>query len=677
MKDRDMNQTTANPKNIVAADIDHLFPNTIRFLAADAVQKAGSGHPGAPMGMADMAWVLWDRFLKFDPASPDWPDRDRFVLSAGHSCLVLYSLLHLYGFELSLDDLKNYRQWGSRTPGHPEFGHTPGVETTTGPLGQGVGNAVGMALAERHLAARFNRDGQTVVDHSTWCLCSDGDLMEGVASEAASLAGHLKLGKLNLLYDDNRITIGGTTDISFSEDVGGRFVAYGWHVQHVDGHDHEATAAALAAARDETDRPSLVVARTHIGYGSPNLQDTSGVHGSPLGEDEMRLAKQNLGWPETPDFLVPDEVKRHARGAAERGGQAHAQWIEVMRAYQSEHPDLASEFDRTMLGGLADGWDANLPVFEAGKSVATRSASGKVLNALADVLPEMLGGSADLEPSNKSLIDSSTGHSADDPLGRNIHFGVREHAVGALCNGMAYHGGLRPYCATFLVFSDYQRPSVRIAALAGLKVVYIYTHDSIGVGGDGPTHQPVEHVESLRAMPGLTVLRPADANETREAWKLAIKVHGPVALILTRQNVPVIEGLPVTDAARGAYIALDAPGGNPDSIIIATGSELHVAFEAGRRLQSQGTAVRVVNMPSQEIFDAQPESYQWEILPPSVVRRLAVEAGTTGRWWKYVGRGGDVLGIDQFGASAPGDLLMQEMGFTAEEIQRRLAALVG
>jgi transketolase len=653
--------------------IEHLFPNTIRMLAADAVQKAGSGHPGAPMGQADLAFVLWDRCLKFDPADLSWSDRDRFVLSSGHGCLLLYSLLHLYGCGLSLDDLRAYRQWGSLTPGHPERGHTPGVETTTGPLGQGIANAVGMALAERHLAKRFNREGFPVVDHRTWCICSDGDLMEGVASEAASLAGHLALGKLTVLYDDNRVTIGGPTSIAFTEDVAARFGAYGWHVVTVDGHDHQAVAWALEKAVTASDQPSLILARTHIGFGSPKLQDTSEVHGSPLGEEELKRTKEALGWPLSPAFHVPPEVYAHARAAGERGRRSHAEWNNLWDRYREAHPDLAREFERRQAGRLPEGWDRDLPRFDAGSSVATRNASGKVLNAVARAVPELLGGSADLEPSNKTLITGEPSQSAAAPGGRNIHFGVREHAMGSVANGLAYHGGLRPYNGTFLVFSDYQRPAVRLSALVGLPVVYVYTHDSIGVGGDGPTHQPVEHLISLRAIPGLAVIRPADANETRVAWQVAMERSGPTALILTRQDLPVIEGLPVDQLRRGAYIAHD-PERGPDSLIIATGSELHLCLQAATQLAKRGRAVRVVSMPSWELFEAQPAAYREAVLPGAISRRLAVEAGSSHGWWKYVGMHGQVLGVDRFGASASEKRLFEEFGLTVEGVVEHAAA---
>lgn len=670
-----MNQASlVGPPNADLQNIEQLFPNAIRVLAAEAVQKAGSGHPGAPMGQADLGFVLWDQFLKFDPEDLAWIDRDRFVLSSGHGCLLLYCLLHLYGCGLKLDDLRSYRQWGSLTPGHPESGHTKGVETTTGPLGQGLANAVGLALAERLWAQRFNREGFSIVDHRTWCICSDGDLMEGVASEAASLAGHLGLGKLAVLYDDNRVTIGGATGLAFSEDVAARFGAYGWHVVAVDGHDHEAIRWGLEKARSAGDQPTLIVARTHIGYGAPNLQDTSEAHGAPLGEEELRKTKAALGWPQSPAFHVPAQVYDHARAAGTRGKQKHAEWRQLWARYQKTHADLASEFERRRQGRLPEGWDKNLPQFEAGTAVATRNASGKVINALAKSIPELVGGSADLEPSNKTLISGEASQSAATPGGRNIHFGVREHAMGSICNGLAYHGGLRPYQGTFLVFSDYQRPAVRLSALVGLNVVYVYTHDSIGVGGDGPTHQPVEHLISLRAIPGLAVIRPADANETRVAWQVALERKGPTALILTRQDLPVIVGLPVQQLKQGAYVAFE-PKQAPTSLILSTGSELHHCLDAAVTLSERCVFARVVSMPSWELFEAQTDSYKESILPRTIRQRVAVEAGSSHGWGKYVGLDGRVLGVDRFGASAPEKKLFEEFGLTAERIVEAVASL--
>ncbi len=672
-----MNKATlVHPAATSAQGIDRLFPNAIRVLAAEAVQKAGSGHPGAPMGQADMAFVLWDRLLKFNPDDTAWLDRDRFVLSSGHGCLLLYTLLHLYGCGLTLDDLRSYRQWGSLTPGHPERGHTPGVETTTGPLGQGLANAVGMALAERLLAERFNREGLPLVDHHTWCICSDGDLMEGVASEAASLAGHLALGKLTVLYDDNRITIGGPTGLAFTEDVAARFGAYGWHVLAVDGHDHEAIGWALDKAVAQQHQPTLIVARTHIGFGAPKLQDTSEVHGAPLGEEELKRTKEALSWPASPAFHVPSEVYDHAKSAGERGRRRHAEWIELWKRYRAAHPDLASEFERRTQGRLPEGWDKSLPQFETGTSVATRNASGKVLNAIAKVVPELVGGSADLEPSNKTLISGEASQSAESPGGRNIHFGVREHAMGSIANGLAYHGGLRPYQGTFLVFSDYQRPAVRLSALVGLPVVYVYTHDSIGVGGDGPTHQPVEHLISLRAIPGLTVIRPADANETCVAWQVAMERTGPTALILTRQDLPVIDGLPAARLKQGAYVAFE-PKSAPEALLLATGSELHLCLEAAKVLSTRGTNVRVVSMPSWELFEAQTDAYKESILPKALRRRVAVEAGSSHGWWKYVGLDGSVLGVDRYGASAPEKKLFEEFGLTVGHIIEVVTSRLG
>ena len=629
------------------------------------------------MGMADMGFVLWDEFLKFDPESPQWVDRDRFVLSAGHSCLLLYSLLHLYGYDVSANEVQNYRQWGSLTPGHPEFGHTPGVESTTGPLGQGIANAVGMALAEQFLARQFNRPGFDLVDHNTYVICSDGDVMEGVSAEASSMAGHLKLGKLIVLYDDNRITIAGSTNLSFTEDVGARYEAYGWHVQRVDGHNHAEISAAVKAAQAEGERPSIILARTHIGFGSPNLQDSSGVHGSPLGEDEVAKTKSNRNWPQEPAFLVPDEVHTHAKLAMARGHRAHEAWNELWTSYESKFPELAAEWTRTQAGALPNNWDRELPQFKPEDgAVATRNASGKILNAMAKALPELMGGSADLEPSNKTFLNDESSFSAEDRSGRNVHFGVREHAMGSMCNGMAYHGGIRPYNGTFLIFSDYQRPAVRLAALSNLNTTFIYTHDSIALGADGPTHQPVEHMASFRAMPGLTMIRPADANETRVAWQVAMERPGPVALILSRQNLPTIADLDAEQLRRGAYVVRESTDATPSAILIATGSELSLALEAADQLATAGVSVRVVNMPSWELFEEQPKAYREEILPTAVTCRLSIEAGATQGWWKYVGSSGGVIGIDRFGTSAPADRLLKEYGFTVDDVVSRLKALL-
>jgi len=664
------------------SDLDHLCINTIRTLAMDGVQKANSGHPGMPMGTADMAYVLWTQFLKHNPANPAWPDRDRFILSAGHGSMLLYSLLHLTGYDLPLDELKNFRQWGSRTPGHPEYGLTPGVEMTTGPLGQGFATGVGMAIAERFLAAHFNRPGHTIVDHFTYAIVSDGDLMEGISHEAASLAGHLRLGKLIYLYDDNGITIEGSTDLAFSEDVAARFRAYGWHVQQVDGYDLAAIAGAIRAAQAETMRPSLIIARTHIGFGSPHKQDTAGVHGSPLGEEELRLTKQNLGWPVEPPFYIPDQALARFRQAVERGRDWETDWQTRFAAYAAAYPELAAEWEMAMSGELPPGWDADLPVFKPEDGpVATRVASGKALNALAPRLPTLIGGSADLASSNKTYLNGQGDFEADTPGGRNLHFGVREHAMGAILNGLTLHGGVITYGGTFLVFSDYMRPAIRLAAMMELPVIYVFTHDSIGIGEDGPTHQPIEQLAALRAIPGLTVIRPADANETVEAWRVALTHRdGPVALALTRQKLPTLDRARLASAdglARGAYILAEAENGQPEVIIIATGSEVHVALAAQELLAQRGVAARVVNMPSWELFERQPRDYRHAVLPPAITARLAVEAGVAQGWHRYVGPAGDVVSIERFGASAPYKVLWEKFGFTAENVATRALALLG
>ncbi len=677
--------------------LDQLCIDTIRFLSVDAVQKANSGHPGMPLGAAPMAYALWTRLLKCHPANPDWPDRDRFVLSAGHGSMLLYSLLHLSGYELSLDDIKRFRQWGSKAPGHPERGHTPGVEVTTGPLGQGLANAVGMAMAEAQLAARYNRDGHCVVDHRTYAIVSDGDLMEGVASEAASLAGHLKLGKLICLYDDNRVTLSAGVDITFSEDRAARFEAYGWHAVRVaDGNDVEAVTAALHDARAQESRPSLILVRTHLGYGSPDKQDRFEAHGAPLGVDEVRLTKEHLGWPVDPPFLIPDAALAHMRGALARGARDEAAWNARMTAYAQAFPELAATLQRSLRGELPPGWDADIPVFPAdAKGLATRVASGKVMNAIAPRLPSLSGGSADLDPSTKTALDGlgdfdPPGTPGADtqgsdgggwsPAGRNLHFGVREHAMGAIANGMAAHGGVIPYGATFLVFSDYMRPAIRLAALARLHVVHVFTHDSIALGEDGPTHQPVEQLASLRAIPGLTVIRPADANETAVAWRVAIESRDrPVLLALTRQDVPTLDRSRCASAdglRRGAYVLSDAKQGPPALILIASGSEVGLILAAARRLEGEGVAVRCVSMPSWDLFDAQPAGYRDEVLPPAVPARLAVELGVAQGWHRWVGDRGDMLGVERFGASAPAEVLLREFGFTVDNVAARARRLL-
>ncbi len=657
--------------------LDQLCVNTIRTLAIDGVQKANSGHPGMPMGAADMAYVLWTRFLKHNPADPAWPDRDRFILSAGHGSMLLYSLLHLTGYDLPLEQLQQFRQWGSRTPGHPEYGETPGVEMTTGPLGQGFATGVGLALAERMLAAEFNRPGFEIVDHYTYAIVSDGDLMEGLSHEAASLAGHLGLGKLIYLYDDNHITIEGDTALAWSDDVAARFQAYGWHVQRVDGHDRAAIAEAIRQAQAETTRPSLILCRTHIGYGSPHKQDTAEVHGAPLGEEEVRLTKEALGWPPDAHFYIPDEALAHFRTALKRGGEAQRAWEAMFERYAARYPNLAAEWRRRMSGGLPAGWEATLPRFAAEDGpIATRAAGGKVLNALAAALPELVGGSADLHPSTKTYLAAYPAVRKGEYGGRNLHFGIREHVMGAVQNGLALHGGYRPYGSTFLVFADYMRPPIRLAALMKLPVIYIFTHDSIFVGEDGPTHQPVEQALSLRAIPGLTVFRPADANETAAAWRFIIGYReGPVALLLSRQKLPVLEGVRAEGVARGGYVLSDAE--NPQLILIATGSEVALALEAQTRLAQEGIAARVVSLPSWERFEAQPQDYRDAVLPPAVTARLAIEAGVSLGWERFVGPKGAVLGQDRFGASAPYRVLAEKFGFTVENVVARAKELVG
>jgi transketolase len=656
-------------------DLDQLCVNTIRTLAMDGVQKAKSGHPGLPMGAADMAYVLWTEFLAHNPADPAWPNRDRFVLSAGHGSMLLYSLLHLTGYDLPLEQLQQFRQWDSLTPGHPEYGDTPGVETTTGPLGQGFATGVGMALAEQMLAAEFNRPGFAIVDHYTYAIVSDGDLMEGISHEAASLAGHLGLGKLIYLYDDNQITIEGETSLTCSDDARQRFEAYGWHVQALDGHDRGAIREALREARAETGRPSLLICHTHIAYGSPNKQDTAGAHGAPLGPDEVRLTKEAMGWPPDAQFLVPEEALAHFRSALERGAGAQDAWAVLFARYAATHPSLAAEWQRRQAGELPAGWEKALPRFSVEDgAIATRAASGKVLAALAPVLPELVGGSADLHPSNKTYLAAYPAVSKGEFGGRNLHFGIREHAMGAMLNGMALHGGLRPYGGTFLVFSDYMRPSIRLAALMGLPVIYVFTHDSIFVGEDGPTHQPVEHTASLRLIPGLTVYRPADANETAAAWQVALTHRdGPVALLLSRQGLPILEAAP-EGVARGAYVVADAD--DPQVLLLASGSEVATALGAKDLLAGDGIAARVVSMPSWERFEAQPQAYKDEVLSPAVTVRVAVEAGVSFGWERYVGGEGAIVALDRFGASAPAGVLAEEFGFTAETVAARARALL-
>ncbi|HTA16734.1 MAG TPA: transketolase [bacterium] len=671
-------------------NLDQLCVDTLRFLSVDAVEKADSGHPGLPLGAAPMAYVLWTRFLRHSPANPSWFDRDRFVLSAGHGSALLYSLLHLSGYDLGLDDLKAFRQWGSRTPGHPDRGLTPGVEITTGPLGQGFGNAVGMAMAEAHLAARFNQAGHKPVNHFTYVLAGDGDLMEGVASEAASLAGHLRLGKLICLYDDNQVTLSAGTHSSFTEDRAKRFQAYGWHTRILpDGNDLEAIEAAICAAQLETGRPSLILVRTHIGFGSPK-QDSFKAHGSPLGPEDTKLTKRKLGWPEEPAFIIPPEVAAHFREALVLGEELESVWANVLRDYAEDFPDEAKELKGLMDGGAPAGWDAEIPVFPADpKGMASRAASQKVLEAIAPKLPGLFGGSADLNPSTLSALkglgdfEEASMASGDlqgsaggawDYAGRNIQFGVREHAMGAALNGLAAHGGLLPYGATFFVFSDYLRPTMRLAAMMGLHVVYVFTHDSLGVGEDGATHQPIEHLASLRAIPGLTLIRPGDANETAQAWRAAVEASGPVALVLSRQAMPTLDRsrfAPAQGLRQGAYVLSHEQGKGETLVLIATGTELGLIVEAGAMLQGLGHPVRLVSMPSWELFEAQPRAYREAVLPPSLRRRLAVEAGVGQGWSRYVGDAGDVLSVERYGASAPGAKVLMEYGFSAKEVCRR------
>ncbi len=663
----------------MSVNLEEKCINTIRFLAVDMVDKANSGHPGMPMGAAAMAHTLWSRFLKQNPENPAWPDRDRFILSAGHGSALLYALLHLSGFELTLDDLKNFRQKNSLTPGHPEYRHTPGVETTTGPLGQGLATGVGMAMAERSLAAAFNRPGFNVVDHFTYGIVGDGDLMEGLSHEAASLAGNLKLGKLIFLYDDNHISIEGDTELTFTEDRAARFRAYGWQVLEVaDGNDCTAIAEALASAREDLDHPTLIAVRTHIGFGSPAQQDSAGAHGAPLGAAETVNAKNNLGFPSGASFLVEDDVYAVYREVKAVGVKNEAQWLEMMVAYKAKFPELAAEWERRLAGELPIGWEKSLPIFPADeKGVATRSVSGKMINVLADLLPELLGGSADLGPSNKTLIDSAEDFAAPGFAGRNIHFGVREHAMGAILNGLALHQGLRVFGGTFLVFCDYMKPAIRLAAMMGLPVIYVFTHDSIGVGEDGPTHQPIEHLASLRVIPNLNVMRPADANETVAAWVEALKRQdGPTALILTRQNVPTLQSLVNTAAAnvhRGAYVVGDDLR-DADLTIIGTGSELALAVRAVAMLKDCGISARVVSMPCWAMFDRQSKAYRNRVLPPGG-RRLAIEAGASMGWHRYLGDRGDIIAIDHYGASAPAPELFEDFKITSEEIVRRAQTL--
>jgi transketolase len=690
---------TSETRSEASSDgLDQLCINTIRFLAVDAVQKANSGHPGMPMGAAPMAYLLWTRFLRHNPAHPAWFDRDRFVLSAGHASMLLYALLHLTGYDLPLEEIRRFRQWQSRTPGHPERGRTPGVEVSTGPLGQGFGNAVGMACAEARLAARYNRPGFGVVGHFTYVIASDGDLMEGVASEAASLAGHLRLARLICLYDDNRTTLSATTELCFTEDRGARFEAYGWQVQTVaDGNDLEAIGRALENARSESQRPSLIMVRTHLGYGSPGKQDSFEAHGSPLGPEEVRLTKERLGWPAEPAFHIPEEALGRFREALSRGSSAETYWDALLSGYARDYPELAEEFRLLVEGELAAGWDREFPEFPADpKGIATRVATGKALSALAPRLPQLMGGSADLDPSTYTALKGmgdfeSQAFAPDDrqgavggewgPGGANLHFGVREHAMGAIVNGLAAHGGVIPFGATFLTFSDYLRPTLRLAALSELSVIQIFTHDSIGLGEDGPTHQPVEHLASLRAIPRLVVIRPGDANESCQALRVALAMKGrPVALVLSRQSVPTLDRSLYAGAegvARGGYILAEAEGGPPELILIATGSELSLAVEARLALARDQVRARVVSLPSWELFDEQPREYRDAVLPPGVTARLSIEAGSPQGWHRFVGSRGAVLAVEEYGASAPGEVVLREYGFTVARVRELALGLVG
>ena len=651
-------------------DLQTLAINTIRTLAIDAVQRANSGHPGLPMGAAPMAWALWTKALRHNPRNPRWPNRDRFVLSAGHGSMLLYALLHLTGYDLSLEELKNFRQWGSHTPGHPEHGDTAGVETTTGPLGQGAANAVGMALAEAFLAGHFNRPGQDIVDHRTWALVSDGDLQEGVCMEACALAGLWGLGKLTFLYDSNDIQLDGPTDMVWREDVPGRFQAIGWHTLCVeDGNDPARVSAALAEAQQVVDRPTLISVRTTIGYGSPNKAGSSDAHGSPLGPDEVRLTKQALGWPDE-DFYIPGEALEHFREAIPRGAQQESEWRSLFRAWAGEHPDLAAEWEQLQRGELPPGWDADLPHYRDGK-MATRNANGEALNAIAQQIPTMIGGDADLAGSTKTLISGAAGSGADVATARNLRFGVREHAMGAIVNGLALHGGItKPYSATFLTFSDYMRAAMRLGALMGVPALYIFTHDSIGLGEDGPTHQPIEHFAALRAIPNLTVLRPADANETVAAWAVAMEQPGPCVLIFTRQDLPVIDQDAAqlrADVGRGGYVLQDCEG-TPEVILLATGSEVHIARDAWRALSDEGVETRLVSMPCHELFAAQDAAWRERVLPSTVTARVSVEAGVAQGWHRWIGGGGAAISLERFGASAPFEEVYENLGITADAV---------
>ncbi|WP_338754169.1 transketolase [Bacillus sp. FJAT-52991] len=662
--------------------VDQLAVNTIRTLSIDAIEKANSGHPGLPMGAAPMAYTLWSRFLNHNPKNSKWFNRDRFVLSAGHGSTLLYSLLHLSGYDLSMEEIKNFRQWGSKTPGHPEYGHTDGVEATTGPLGQGIAMAVGMAMAERHLAAVYNKEDIEIINHHTYTLCGDGDLMEGVASEAASLAGHLKLGRLVVLYDSNDISLDGDLDKSFSESVKDRFESYGWQYLRVeDGNNMDEIAKAIEAAQKDEERPSMIEVKTIIGYGSPNKSGKSDVHGAPLGEEERKLTKESYQWTFEEDFYVPDEVyNRFEESIIQPGQMKENEWNQLFAQYKKQYPELGDQLDLAINGELAEGWEKDIPVYEEGKSIASRSSSSEIINAIANNLPTFIGGSADLAGSNKTMIKNAEDFSATSYEGRNIWFGVREFAMGAAMNGMALHGGLQVFGGTFFVFSDYLRPAIRLAALMGLPVTYVFTHDSIAVGEDGPTHEPIEQLSSLRSIPNLNVLRPADGNETAAAWKLAITSKAtPSVLVLTRQNLPTIQGTAQTaeeGVAKGAYIIAASEKETPDLLLLATGSEVSLAVEAQQALLQDGIHASVVSMPSWQLFEQQTEEYKRSVLPKSVKKRLAIEMGASLGWERYTGDEGDVIAIDQFGASAPGELVMKEYGFTVDNVISRAKLLL-
>jgi len=663
---------------IPTPELETLAINTIRTLAMDAIQKANSGHPGLPMGTAPMAYALWQRHLRHNPRNPHWANRDRFILSAGHGSMLIYSLLYLTGYDVSLDDIKNFRQWGSITPGHPEVHLTPGIEVTTGPLGQGAANAVGMALAEAFLAKHFNREGHTVVDHNTYAIVSDGDMMEGVSMEASALAGHWGLGKLLFLYDDNKITLDGKADMTFTEDIPARFKAWNWHVQTVsDGNDVNAIDAAIQAAQAVTDQPSIICVRTIIGYGSPNKSGTSKAHGSPLGADEIKLTKEALGWPQE-DFYVPGESLEHWREALEKGAKAESDWQAKFDSWRTAYPDLAAEWDTAFAGELPDDWDVDIPVFPADKEVATRIASGKVLNAIAKRIPTMIGGDADLAGSTKTLIDGEPNTGQNHPAERNLRFGVREHGMGAIVNGLGLHGGIiRPYSATFLTFSDYMRGAIRLGALSAVPAIYVFTHDSIGLGEDGPTHQPIEHVMALRTIPQLHVFRPADANESAAAWRTAMTLEGPSVLIFTRQDLPVFADAEQvhTGVAHGGYVLADCEG-TPKVILLSSGSEVHIAHAAYKSLIAEGVKVRLVSLPCWSLFDSQDDAYKESVLPKAITARVSIEAGVTLGWQKYVGTAGITIGIDKFGASAPYERIYMEYGLTPDHVITAAKSLI-